>query len=132
MASKRDIRFHWTRRVRRHLKSAKHDVRGQCDTVKQLLSINPEYGQPVKGHGHLRKMRIHVPTARMGKSGGYRCIYRKALIDEIEYVVFLAVYFKGKVEDLTEDQYKTLEAEAEEVLKDPLGFVWEDPPVVHR
>jgi hypothetical protein len=68
----------------------------------------------------------------MGKSGGYRCIYRKALIDEIEYVVFLAVYFKGKVEDLTEDQYKTLEAEAEEVLKDPLGFVWEDPPVVHR
>lgn len=77
-------------------------------------------------------MRVQVPEARIGKSGGYRCIYRKARIDEIDYVVFLEIYFKGDVEDLTGDAYTVLlaEAEAEAVLGDPLAADWEDAPVV--
>lgn len=75
-------------------------------------------------------MRINVPSARLGKSGGYRCIYRKAKIDEMEYLVFLEVYFKGDKDDLTSEEYATLEKEAEAVLSDPLSVEWEDaiPP----
>lgn len=71
-------------------------------------------------------MRVQVPAARLGKRGGYRCIYRKARIDEIEYVVFLDVYFKGDVDDLSAEEYQRLLAEAEAILADPLDVDWED------
>jgi hypothetical protein len=71
-------------------------------------------------------MRVQVPAARLGKSGGYRCIYRKAHIDEIEYVVFLEIYFKGDQADLSPSAYDLLRDEAESVLRDPLEVDWED------
>lgn len=91
-----------------------------------VLHGNSEYGLPIPGHSGLRKMRIQVPAARLGKRGGYRCIYRKAHIDEIEYVVFLDVYFKGDVEDRSFEQYQRLSAEADAILADPLDVEWED------
>jgi hypothetical protein len=75
-------------------------------------------------------MRVQVPAARLGKRGGYRCIYRMARIDEIDYVVFLAVYFKGDVDDLAAELYDLLRAEAEEVLGDPIEVDWEDAAAI--
>lgn len=126
MASRLDVRFHCTKRARRSLRKSRHDVESRCETVKRVLHGNPEYGLPIPGHPKLRKMRIQVPAARLGKRGGYRCIYRKARIDEIEYVTFLEIYFKGDVEDLTPGDYERLSSEAEEILVDPLGVDWED------
>lgn len=91
-----------------------------------MLALNPEYGVPIPGHTGLRKMRVQVPSARLGKRGGYRCIYRKARIDESEYVVFLEVYFKGDFDDLSPNQYALLRQESEDVLRDPLDVDWED------
>jgi hypothetical protein len=93
-----------------------------------VLRGNPEYGVPIPGHSGLRKMRVQVPDARRGKRGGYRCIYRKAHIDEIEYLVFLEVYFKGDLDDLDHDTYERLRQDAAEILSDPLAVDWDDAP----
>ncbi len=129
MVSRTDVRFHCTKRARRSARKSKHGVDARCEAVKLVLAGNSEYGVPVAGHPGLRKMRVQVPAARLGKSGGYRCIYRKAHIDEIEYVVFLEVYYKGDQADLELDTYDLLRAEAEAVLQDPLGVDWEDAAV---
>jgi len=71
-------------------------------------------------------MRVQVPAAKLGKRGGYRCIYRKAHIDEIIYIVILEVFYKGVLEDLSDDAYDTLETEAADALNDPLDVDWED------
>ncbi|MEQ8768663.1 MAG: hypothetical protein RL885_32450 [Planctomycetota bacterium] len=123
---KRDRRFHCTKRALKSARKAKHDVERRCAALKAVLTINPERGLPVKGFAVLRKMRVQVPEAKLGKRGGYRCIYRKAEIDEIDYVVFLEIYFKGDREDLTPQEYKLLEAETDGVLDDPLLVDWED------
>mgnify|MGYP006908362815 CR=1 FL=1 len=128
MDSDRTVRFHCSRRAARSARKATHDLRDRCDAVKAVLSTNPAYGVPVAGHARLRKMRVQVPKARLGKRGGYRCIYRTARIDEIDYVVFLEVYAKNVVADLSDQAYRTLEAEAEDILRDPLEVDWEDPP----
>jgi hypothetical protein len=94
----------------------------------RVLAGNPEYGVPIPGHGGLRKMRVALPRLRIGKRGGYRCIYRRARIDEIEYVVFLEIYFKGDVDDLSRAGYAQLASEAARILSDPLSVDWEDPP----
>lgn len=94
--------------------------------MKTVLALNPDRGVSIPGHGSLRKMRVQVPGAKLGKRGGYRCIYRKAHIDEIIYIVILEVYYKGDSEDLSNDAYDTLEVEAAEVLSDPLDVDWED------
>ena len=76
-------------------------------------------------------MRVQVPAAKLGKRGGYRCIYRKAQIDEIIYIVILEVFYKGDLEDLSGDAYDALAAEAADALSDPLDVDWEDvPPAV--
>lgn len=94
----------------------------------RVLAINPTYGDPIPDHPHLRKMRIQLRRLRIGKSGGYRCIYRKARIDEVEHIVFLEVYFKGDIEDLSRHQYTRLDEEGAAILADPLSVDWEDPP----
>ncbi len=94
----------------------------------RVLSINPEYGVAIARHGGLRKMRVALPRLRIGKRGGYRCIYRRARIDEIEYVVFLEIFYKGDVDDLSRAVYAQLASEAERILSDPLSVDWVDPP----
>lgn len=71
-------------------------------------------------------MRIAVPNCNIGKSGGYRTIYRTSIIDEFRYIVFLSVYFKGDQEDLTKEQYSKLLKESDEVLSSPILYDWED------
>lgn len=94
----------------------------------RVLAFNPEHGVAIPGYGQLRKMRVHVKALRTGKSNGYRCIYRKLRIDEVDHVVFLDIYFKGDVTDLTSQQYALLTIEADQILSDSLSFDWSDPP----
>jgi hypothetical protein len=69
-------------------------------------------------------MRVRVPGYNVGKSGGYRLIYRAKEIDEATYVVYLETYSKGDCEDLDNDEYKVLVVEAEAVLSQPLLYDW--------
>ncbi|NOT59227.1 MAG: hypothetical protein HOP19_03270 [Acidobacteria bacterium] len=90
-----DVRFHCASKVRKQAKKSKHRVFTECETVTNVLRLHPEYGVEVKGYAPLRKMRVAVPSLKLGKSGGYRMIYCVQQIDEIQYAVFVALYFKG-------------------------------------
>jgi len=93
-----DLKFHCSKRVLRSCKkSKKHNIQSQCQNVLKVLSINPERGIPVARYGKLRKMRVPIPKLALGKSGGYRLIYRTTLIDEIQYVVFLEVTLRERL-----------------------------------
>ncbi len=93
----------------------------------KVLSFNPDYGVSLSGFNPLRKMRVHIPQYRIGKRGGYRLIYSKAIIGQIVYIVFLSLYSKSKVSDLDNSTYQQLIEISEEILSDPFSYDWEDP-----
>ncbi len=90
--------------------------------------MNPEFGVPIPKYSKLRKMRVRVPHLNLGKSGGYRLIYRRSIIDEIQYIVFLDLYFKGDKEDLSPSEYHRVLAESENIVSNILDFDWVDAP----
>ena len=120
-----DVRFHCSKRVRHSGKKAKHEVFASCKTVCDVLRLNPHYGESIPRFHDLRKMRVRVPGYNVGKSGGYRLIYRAKEMDEAIYVVYLETYSKSECVDLTSDDYKLLVQEAEAILAQPLLHVWE-------
>ena len=120
--------FHCERRGRKKAQKSKHKVLDTCHEVFQVLSLNPGYGLEVPGTHGLRKMRLRVPGLNVGKSGGYRLIYRTEVVDEIPHIVLLETYFKGEKEDLTQAEYRKLSVRAEEILSDPLSFDWDRFP----
>lgn len=120
-----DVRFHCSKRVRHSGKKSKHRVLESCPTVLQVLRLNPHYGVTVSRFPDLRKMRLRVSGLNVGKSGGYRLIYRAKEMDEAMHVVFLETYFKGDAEDLSHQEYKGLVAEAETILSQPMLFDWD-------
>ncbi|MEZ4772472.1 MAG: hypothetical protein R3D00_04755 [Bacteroidia bacterium] len=71
-------------------------------------------------------MRLMVPGLNAGKSGGYRLIYKAEVIDEIYHIVFLRIYFKGDLDDLTAGEYRNMIALSEEILSDTLSYDWEE------
>ena len=119
-----DVRFHCTRGTQKSGKKSAHAVLDQCGVVRKVLAENRNYGVPVSGHGSLRKMRVRVPSLKKGKSGGYRTIYSTRVIDETTYIVFVALYFKSDVSDLTRGEYVELEKFADELLSNPLEHEW--------
>ena len=119
-----DVRFHCAAKAHKQAKKSKHRVFAECETVMNVLRLNPEYGVEVKGYAPLRKMRVAVPSLKLGKSGGYRVIYCVEQIDEIQYVVFVALYFKGDQADLSHEQYLEALQSAEEILGSVLDFDW--------
>jgi len=121
-----DARFHCSHSARRSAKKAKHHLLACCETVCRVLALNPDYGVVIPGQGGLRKMRLMVPGLNAGKSGGYRLIYRATIIDEVWHLVLLKAYFKGDTADLSRDEYRVLEREAEQILSSPLDYTWED------
>lgn len=120
-----EVRFHCAKRVRHSGKKSKHRVLEGCPAVLQTLRLNPNYGVVIPGFHHLRKMRLRAPGLNVGKSGGYRLIYRVEEMDEALYCIFLETYFKGECEDLSRQDYKALEAEAAHILSQPMLFDWE-------
>lgn len=124
-----DTKFHLSSRFNRSAKKSKHRVQSQTETVIQVLTLYPERGLAIPGHAKLRKMRVNIPKLNLGKSGGYRLIYRQSVVDEIRYVSFLEIYFKGDREDLSKSQYDILLAESEHILHNYLEFEWIDAPM---
>ena len=121
-----DTRFHCTKNTFKNAKKSKHMVSDCCDSLKKVLAKTPLFGVSIPGHGDLRKMRVAVPNANFGKSGGYRAIYRAQIIDDVVHIVFLAIYFKGDREDLEKSKYDELLKESKDILGDPLSYDWED------
>lgn len=72
--------------------------------IQQILLEDPKAGDVITGTGGARKLR--VPAPGKGKSGGYRTIYYDFTSEEEIYL--LAVYGKGKQEDLTSDEKKKI------------------------
>jgi len=120
-----DVRFHCSKRVRHSGKKSKHRVLDTCKTVMQVLRLNPHFGVSIPRFHLLRKMRLRVPGLNVGKSGGYRLIYRAMEMDEAVYVVFMETYFKGDYEDLEHDAYKALVNESAAILSQPMLHDWE-------
>ena len=63
----------------RNIRKLRKKYPGADDAVCRAighLGENPALGVPLRGFGHrVRKLRIGNPSARRGKSGGYRLIY---------------------------------------------------------
>lgn len=95
----------------------------------KLLTLYPERGLPIPGHSKLRKMRVNIPKLNLGKSGGYRLIYRQTIVDEIRYISFLEIYFKGDSNDLSKQEYNQLLEESDYILENYLDFNWDDAPI---
>lgn len=120
-----DVRFHCAKRARQSGKKSKHRVLETCDSLRQVLRLNPEYGVSIPGHPDLRKMRVSVPGLNVGKSGGYRLVYRAKEMDEAVHIVFLDTWFKGDCEDLSKSTYDDLASAAEAILAQPTLYDWD-------
>lgn len=122
-----DFQFHCSKRAAKCVKKSKHRLGECCADVMKVLTANPEYGALIRGTDGLRKMRVHVPALHIGKSGGYRLIYKLLIIDEVWKIVFLTAYFKGDCEDLSQAEYDGIANDAEEIFNDCQGkFKWEN------
>lgn len=120
-----DVRFHCSKRVRHSGKKSKHRVMETCETLRQVLQLNPQYGVSIPRFNDLRKMRLRVPGLNVGKSGGYRLIYQVKEMDEALHVVFLETYFKGDCEDLSQAAYKELASTAAAIFDQPMFHEWD-------
>ena len=121
-----DVRFYCTRGFRQTAGKSDHDVNRYCADVKKVLALNPYYGVSIPGYHVLRKMRVAVPHCNMGKSGGYRIIYRAEFINQSIHIVMLAIYFKGRKTDLTNAEYERIQSESEKIVSDTLLYEWID------
>lgn len=77
------------------------------------LLLDPEAGDLIAGSGGLRKVRMAVRGR--GKRGGARVIYY--WIGARSRIYMLLVYAKNELDDLSEDQLKTLRS----LVKQELG-----------
>ena len=125
------VRFFYSRSAKRSIKKTKHDLLASCETVKSVLALNPNFGVEIPKRSGLCKMRLSVQGLNCGKSGGYRLIYRAVIIDEVWHIVFLRVFFKEDIEDLSHDDYSVLENESEEILSSTLDYEWQEFPASH-
>lgn len=119
-----DFRFYCAKPAQKAVKKSNHRLGDTCGDLKTVLMLNPKYGESIGRD--LRKMRIKVPALNVGKSGGYRLIYRERIQDESHHIVFLWAFFKGDQESTTESQEKELFKLSEEILNDPLSVKWEE------
>ena len=67
--------------------------------LQQLMLLDPEIGDVIKGSGGLRKMRLGDPRRSKGKRGGLRIIYYWWLSAEL-FLLF-SIYGKDEMEDLS-------------------------------
>ena len=122
-----DFQFHWSKRAAKSIKRSKHRLSECCADVMKVLITNPEYGAMIRDTGGLRKMRVHVPALHVGKSGGYRLIYKAIMVDEVWKIALLAAYFKGDCDDLTKSEYAAIATESEGIFNDSEEkFKWEE------
>lgn len=68
--------------------------------LQNVLVVNPERGDIIKGSGGIRKLRHALPGR--GKSGGVRVIYYWLRDDS--QIFMLLIYPKSKKDDLTDQE----------------------------
>ncbi len=123
----KETRFHTSDRCLKNGKKASHHILESLPDVMKVLRNNPDFGRVVPGTQGLRKMRLRARDLNCGKSGGYRLIYRKIEDEEIIYIVFLAVYFKGDKDDLSAAEYGVIDMESESIFNNSLQIEWIAP-----
>ena len=116
-----DFQFHCSKRAAKWVKKSKHRLAECCADMMKVLNSNPEYGALIRDTEGLRKMRVHVPSLKTGKSGGYRLIYKPLMIDEVWKIALLTAYFKGDCDDLSKMEYDVIAGDAEEIFNNYEG-----------
>ena len=71
-----------------------------------LLVENPEAGPLARGGGGIRKLRVAQSSRSKGKSGGIRVIYYHQVSGQT--IFLLVAYAKGRQDELTDEQLRTL------------------------
>lgn len=78
----------------------------QFVALQQLMLLDPEIGDVIKGSGGLRKMRLGDPRRGKGKRGGLRIIYYWWISAEL-FLLF-AIYGKDEMDDLSPKELSLL------------------------
>ena len=73
--------------------------------LQTLIQSQPQKGEVIRGTGGIRKLRFAQSQKQKGKRGGVRIIY---LLDLPEVTYLLLAYAKGRKDDLSPDEKKTL------------------------
>lgn len=73
----------------------------QADLIRR-----PKSSPIIKGTGGLRKLRVHLKSHGRGKRGGARIIY--LYLPERSRIHLLLIYGKEQLDDINQDQKKTL------------------------
>ena len=81
--------------------------------LQNEIILNPERGKVIRGSGGLRKIGWSIPGK--GKSGGVRIIYYWIKVKEI--ILMLLIYSKNELDDLSDEQLKTLKSLVEKEFK---------------
>lgn len=119
-----DCEFYCSKRARKNTKKSKHRLSECYESLMIILANNPEYGVSVQGTDGLRKMRVKVPALNVGKSGGYRLIYKACVIDEVWKIALFAAFFKGDCDDLSANDYKEIAKESDEIFERDDELKW--------
>ena len=98
---------HFTRRLFRYMNDDEYM------RLQNLLLKKPTVGVVIPGGGGLRKLRW--AASGRGKRGGARVIYYLALTHD--RILLLDIYAKNEQADVTKDELKALQKQAEEWLK---------------
>jgi len=83
--------------------------------IQAELVIRPKSGPIIKGTGGLRKLRVHLKSYGRGKRGGARIIY--LYLPERSRIHLLLIYGKERLDDINQDQKKTLSRLTETIKK---------------
>ena len=83
--------------------------------LQRALLADPESGPVMPGCNGLRKIRWPDPRRGMGKRGGLRIIYLH--IPEKQVILFIKVYDKNEIDNLTPSEQKELAVFAEELRR---------------
>lgn len=79
-------------------------VLDEVDALIRQLELGERPGDKISGVGYdAYKVRLRNPSAKRGKSGGFRVIYFVCLGDEI---FLLSIYFKNQQEDISIDEIR--------------------------
>jgi mRNA-degrading endonuclease RelE of RelBE toxin-antitoxin system len=78
----------------------------EVDKLTIQLEADQRPGDPLQGLGYeAYKVRLKNPSARKGKSGGFRVIY---YVRVAEHVILLTIYTKTEQEDISADDVRTM------------------------
>lgn len=77
------------------------------EALSNQITENPSMGVSLKGG--FRKIRLSITSKGKGKSGGARVITYNVIIEkEVDTIIFVEVYDKSEIENITNEQIKQI------------------------